>query len=66
MIYKNEEIYVHKKLEPICKKSISTKLFYKLATECSVSPAGKCQRQVDAVSKGGTLSGEILSIFYHW
>ena len=29
-----EEIYIHKKLEPISKKSAFKKLLYKLITEC--------------------------------
>ena len=32
-----EEISVHKKLEPICKKSMFIKLLYKLTTECTFS-----------------------------
>ena len=36
-----EEIYVNKKLEPICKKSILKKLLYKLTTECTFSTTGK-------------------------
>ena len=35
-----EEIYVHKKLEPICRKTIFKKLLYKLKTECTSSAAG--------------------------
>ena len=51
-----EEIYVHKKLEPICKKSIFKKPLYKLAMECTFSATGKLWKQVDGVSMGGTLS----------
>ena len=51
-----EEIYVHKKLEPICNKSIFKKLLYKLTTECAFSVTGKLQKQVGGVSMGGTLS----------
>ena len=57
-----EEIYVHKKLEPICKKSIFKKLLYKLTTECTFSATGKLQKQVDGVSVRVTLS-VILSDF---
>ena len=57
-----EEIYVHKKLEPICKKSIFKKLLYKLTTECKFSATGKLQKQVDGVSVRVTLS-VILSDF---
>ena len=45
-----EEIYVHKKLEPICKQSIFKKLLYKLTTECTFSAIGKLWKQVDGVS----------------
>ena len=51
-----EEIYVHKKLEPICKKSIFKKPLYKLTMECTFSATGKLWKQVDGVSMGGTLS----------
>ena len=51
-----EEVYVHKKLEPIFKISIFKKLLYKLTTKCTFSAAGKLQKQVDGVSMGGTLS----------
>ena len=36
-----EEIYVHKKLEPIYKESIFKKLLYKLTMECTFSAIGK-------------------------
>ena len=51
-----EEIYVHKKLEPTCKKSIFKKPLYKLTTECTFSATGKLRKQLDGVSLGGTLS----------
>ena len=51
-----EEIYVHKKLEPIYKKSIFKKPFYKLAMECTFSATGKLWKQVDGVCMGGTFS----------
>ena len=58
-----EEIYVNKKLEPICKKSIFKKLLYKLTTECTSSATGKLQKQVDGVSMGGTLSVTLSDCF---
>ena len=58
-----EEIYVHKKLEPICKKSIFKKLVYKLTTECTYSATGKLRKQVDRVSMGGTLSVTLSDCF---
>ena len=36
-----EEIYVHKKLEPISINSIFKKLLYKLTPECTFSATGK-------------------------
>ena len=51
-----EEIYVHKKLEPISKKPIFKKLLYKLIVECTFSATGKLRKQVDDVSMGGTFS----------
>ena len=48
-----EEIYVHKKLEPIFKQSIFKKL---LTTECTFSAIEKLPKQVDGVSMGGILS----------
>ena len=51
-----EEIYVYKKLEPICKQSIFKKLLYKLTTECTFSATGKLRKEVDGVSMGGTFS----------
>ena len=51
-----EEIYVQKKLEPICKQSIFKKLLYKLTTECTFRAIGKFWKEVDGVSMGGTLS----------
>ena len=39
-----EEIYVHKKLEPISKKSAFKKLLYKLITECIFNATGKLEK----------------------
>ena len=58
-----EKIYVHKKLQPICKKSIFKKLLYKLTTECTFSATGKLRKQVDGVSMGGTLSVTLSECF---
>ena len=57
------KIYVHKKLEIICKKSIFKKLLYKLTTECTFSATRKLQKQVDHVSMGGTLSAILSDCF---
>ena len=51
-----EEIYVHKKLKPICKKSMFKKLLYKLTTGCTFSATRKLPKQVVGISVGGTLS----------
>ena len=51
-----ELIYVHKKLEPVCRKSIFNTLLYNLATECTFGATGKLPKQVDGVSMGVTLS----------
>ena len=51
-----ENIFVHKKLEPICKQFIFKKLLYKLTMECIFSATRKLCKQVDGVSMGGTLS----------
>ena len=40
-----EELYVHKKLEPICKQSIFKKLLYKPTTECTFSAIGKLENK---------------------
>ena len=45
-----EEIYVRKKLELICKKSIFKKLLSKLTTVCTFSATAKLRKQVDGVS----------------
>ena len=52
----SELIDVHKKLEPICRKSIFKKLLYNLTTECTFGATGKLPKQVDGVSMGVTLS----------
>ena len=58
-----EEIYVHKKLEPICRKSIFKKLLYKLTTESTFSATGKLRKQIDGISMGGTLSVTLSDCF---
>ena len=47
-----DEIYIHKKLQPICKRSI----FKKLTTECTFGINEQLCKQIDGVSMGGTLS----------
>ena len=58
-----EEINVHKKLEPICKKSIFKKLLYKLTMECTFSATGKVWKQLDGLSMGVALSVKLSDCF---
>ena len=51
-----DEIYIHGKLEPMCKRSIFKKLLYKLTKECTFSANGKLYKQIDGVSMGGPVS----------
>ena len=51
-----DEIYVHKKLKPMCKRSIFVKLLYKLTTDCIFTANGILYKQTDGVSMGGPLS----------
>ena len=51
-----DEIYIHKKLQPICKRSIFKKLLLKLTTECTFSINEQLCKQIDRVSMGGALS----------
>ena len=50
-----DEIYIHKKLQPICKRSVFKKLLLKLTTECTFSINEQLCKQIDRVSMGGTL-----------
>ena len=45
-----DEIYIHKKLQPICKRSV----FLKLTTDCTFSISDQLCKQIDGVSMGGT------------
>ena len=51
-----DEIYIHNKLEPICKRSIFEKLLNKLTKECTFSANDKLYKQIDGVSMGGPAS----------
>ena len=48
-----DEIYIHKKLQPICKRSIFKKLLLKLAPECTFSINEQLCKQINGVSMGG-------------
>ena len=58
-----DEIYIHKKLQPICKHSIFKKLLLKLNIECTFSINEQLCKQIDGVSMGGTLS-VVLSHYF--
>ena len=58
-----DEIYIHKKLQPICKRSIFKKLLLKLTTECKFSVNEQLFKQIDVFSMGGTLS-VVLSDYF--
>ena len=42
-----DEIYIHKKLQPICKQSIFKKLLLKLTTECTFSINEQLCKQIE-------------------
>ena len=58
-----DEIYIHQKLQPICKRSIFKKLLLKLTTECTFSINEQLCKQIDGVSMGGTLSVVLSDCF---
>ena len=51
-----DEIHIHKKLQPIRKRSVFKKLLLKLTTECTFNIDEQLCKQIDGVSMGGTLS----------
>ena len=54
-LFNRDEIYIRKKLQPICKRSIFKKLLLKLSTECTFSINEQLCKQINVVSMGGTL-----------
>ena len=58
-----DEIYVRKKLEPFCKKSVFKKLLNKLCKGCTFLADGKLIRQVDGCPMGGPISVVLSNIF---
>ena len=58
-----DEIYIHKKLQPVYKHSIFEKLLLKLTTECTFSINEQLCKQIDGVSMGGTLSVVLSDCF---
>ena len=58
-----DEIYVRKKLEPFCKKSVFKKLLNKLCKGCTFLADGRLIRQVDGCPMGGPISVVLSNIF---
>ena len=58
-----EQIYVHKKLMPICSKLIFRRLLIKLATECTFKFNSRFLKQVDGCTMGGPLSVTFSDIY---
>ena len=58
-----EQIYVHKKLMPICSKLIFRRLLIKLATECTFKFNSRFLKQVDGFTVGGPLSVTFSDIY---
>ena len=57
------QIYVHKKLKPICNKLIFRRLLIKLSTECKFTFDNKFYKQIDGCTMGGPLSVTFSDIF---
>ena len=51
-----DQIYVHKKLTPVCSKLIFRRLLIKLATECAFKFNSRFLKQVDGCTMRGPLS----------
>ena len=58
-----EQIYVHKKLTPICSKPILRRVLIKLATECTFKLNSRFLKQVDDCTMGGPLSVTFSDIY---
>ena len=58
-----EQIYVHKKLTPICSKLILRRVLIKLATECTFKLNSRFLKQVDDCTMGGPLSVTFSDIY---
>ena len=57
------QIYVHKKLTPICSKLIFRRLSIKLATECTFKFNNRILKKVDGCTIGGPLSVTFSDIY---
>ena len=58
-----DEIYIHKKLQPICERSIFKKLLLKLTTECIFSINEQLCKQINGFSMGSKLSVVLSDCF---
>ena len=61
--YVIEQIYVHKKLTPICSKLIFRRLLIKPATKCTFKINNRFLKQVDGFPMAGPLSGTFSDIY---
>ena len=62
-----EQIYIHKKLAPICSKRIFRRLLIKLTTECTFKFNSRFLKQVvDVCTTGGPLSATFSDIWSKW
>ena len=60
--YITDQIYVYKKLAPICSKLIFRRLLIQLATECAFKFNSRLLKQVDGQTMRGPLSGTFSDI----
>ena len=58
-----DEIYIHKKLQPICKRYIFKKLFLKLTAECTFGINDQLCKQIEWSFLGGTFSVVLSDCF---
>ena len=58
-----DEIYIQKKLEPLCKKSVVKKLLIEFCKDCTFSLDCRLLRQVDGCSIGGSISVVLSNTF---
>ena len=58
-----EQIYIHKKLMPICSKLIFRRLLIKLAVECTFIFNSRFLKQMDGCTMGGPLSVTFSDIY---
>ena len=61
--YITEQIFVHKKLTPICSKLIFRRLLIKHITECTFKFNNRFLKQVDGCNMGGPLSVTFSDIY---